>query len=982
MAPKPSPEPANEPNLIEAQSQETLLDLSAGVATSKSGETLLSLNSAQDHGSVVQRLEQLSGSERIEGVQLESSPASNARTRSSASAPEKGFTERMRSASAPAGRYEPKSELGRGGMGVVLRVRDADLRRDVAMKVLRPDRADSQSQSSARELRRFVEEAQITGQLEHPGIVPVHELGCDAQGRVFFTMKMVRGQSLSEVMRKLRAGDLETLRSYPFDRLLTAFLKICEALSFAHAHQVIHRDLKPANVMLGNFGEVLVMDWGLARVLNHARSDEPDSVKISIETDSTQRRAAAESSPEFTLDGTVVGTPAYMAPEQARGQLSRIDARTDVFALGAMLYEMLCLRPPYEADGTTQIIETAASGLIANPLTRAAKDPTIRYRLGHLPGSKIPRELDAVVMRALATNQDERYQSVLELKHDIENFMAGRPVSVRRDPVSVRLAKWVRRHPTLATSGTAAVAVVLIAAAIIAVLTANASMREAEQQQSLLASEKKARSESDTRMQAEIDRARAEKQAMAAFEEKAKVEAQAKEAAMAREKALMKRAEAGMSYNLGRDQASRARRISEPGLSRRALDVAEASFLAALASDSSFAEASFELGNLYKASNDPRCIERFVQADELQRKAGGAGDPRALVYAGDASREILRDFAAAARFYERAAAVNPDDVYARVGMGFTALLLGNFDAALLLAAQAENMDPTLWEPWHLEGTIYASEFDHTHAKQNVLFDPDLAIKSMTEAIIRCRDNGILFNERGTGYLAVGRLDEAEKDFQRARDLMPWSYAPQSNLVSVHYRRKQFQEGADLATRVLKDFPEAFELWTELGVCLLAMENFQGALNAFLQSLEVKPGRIVPLCNAALASRYLKQYEQARDYARQALALNPQYALAWHQLGLAERELGKHEDAAASFQKSFEFAPQSDSFAGEYFTQLGYLKRWAEVQKRRRVVRSGKPTGRDWLLLAGPRRAGAGADGTGQGGAQGRLRAFAWLGGRV
>ncbi len=911
------------------EGQETLLDLSAGVASTPHGETLLSLDASQGHASAIGRLAHITGTSLTDGVELEAASApSNQTTAAHANSREKSFTERLRAPAMPQSRYEPRSELGRGGMGVVLRVRDTDLRRDVAMKVLRPDRTDGHSERSQRELRRFIEEAQVTGQLEHPGIVPVHELGCDAQGRVFFTMKMVKGVPLSEVVRRLRAGDRQALAEYPLDRMLAVFLKICEALSFAHAHQVVHRDLKPANVMLGAFGEVLVMDWGLSRVL----SRPADAVPSSVETDSTERRAAGESSPEFTLDGTVVGTPAYMAPEQARGQLARIDARTDVFALGAMLYEFLCLRPPYEGSDATQLIASAAEGRIIEPLTRAAKDPTIRYRLAHLPGGRIPAELAAVAMKALSVDPADRYASVRDMQRDVENFVAGRPVSVRREPLAVRAAKWVRRHPTLAASASAAFAIVLVAATVLGWVLADASMREAESRQTLLEAERRARAESDKGMQAELERERSEKKAMAAFEEKARVEQQAKEAAMAREKALLQRARATQLYNRGRDHAARARSIRERELRANAFSLAESSFSEALKEDPEFPEASFELALLYQWFEDARAAGLFVQAHESQTRQGGKGDARALVYAADVKRIIEGDVMAAARLYEQAATVDPESPYAVVGLGFVALLGDRLDTALLLAGRAQNMDRTLWEPWYLEGSVYARRMKENGREPNLLHDPKLAVRALTEGLLRHQSSGLLYNERGTAHLAAGDIDSAEQDLNRARELMPWNYGPPSNLVTIHYRRGQYAEGCVLAYETLKEHPKAFELWNEYGNCLYALGQYAEALDAYEQCLALKKDRIAPLCNASRAARRAQDPKKAHAYALRATELRPDDALSWISLGLAQRELGEHEKALASLRTGFDLHRSEPNYAFEYFNQLAYLRKFKQTEE--------------------------------------------------
>jgi serine/threonine-protein kinase len=252
---------------------------------------------------------------------------------------------------------EIRGVLGRGGMGLVLHGRDPDLGRDLAVKVLRDDHAADPDVA-----RRFVEEAQIGGQLQHPGVVPVHALGRAADGRPYFTMKLVKGRTLADLLKE------RTTPAQELPRFLGIFQQVCQTLAYAHSKGVIHRDLKPQNVMVGTFGEVQVMDWGLAKVLGGApasRGRQPPE-----EAPSALRTVRTEQSGASSQAGSVLGTPAYMAPEQARGDVDRIDERADVFGLGAILCEILTSQPPYTAAAGWQVYPKAVAAELTDALAR------------------------------------------------------------------------------------------------------------------------------------------------------------------------------------------------------------------------------------------------------------------------------------------------------------------------------------------------------------------------------------------------------------------------------------------------------------------------------------------------------------------------------------------------------------------------------------------------------------------------------------
>lgn len=279
-------------------------------------------------------------------------------------------------------RFEILGEIGRGGVGVVFRSIDVDLGRDVAMKVLREEHADNPEVS-----RRFVEEARIEGQLEHPGIVPVYDLGLQADHRPFFTMKLVKGETYSTVLsaRKNTSDDRR--------RILSIFEQVCRTMAYAHDRGVVHRDLKPGNILIGSYGEVQVIDWGFAKVL--AEEEDPEEAEPAAGRSTTRiGRVRSGSGSTGSLAGTVMGTPAYMPPEQAQGKVARLDERSDVFALGAILCEILTGDPPY-------------TGKIGSVLNQAYK-AEVEGAQNRLKATDADEELVAIASLCLSPEMDDR----------------------------------------------------------------------------------------------------------------------------------------------------------------------------------------------------------------------------------------------------------------------------------------------------------------------------------------------------------------------------------------------------------------------------------------------------------------------------------------------------------------------------------------------------------------------------------------------
>jgi serine/threonine-protein kinase len=320
-----------------------------------------------------------------------------------------------------------------GGIGRVWLARDQSLGRDVALKELLPERA------ARPELwTRFLREARITGQMEHPGVVPIYELGQRPDDRApFYTMRFVRGRTLAEAAaayhRRRRQGDAGPLE---LRGLLTAFVGVCNAVGYAHSRGVIHRDLKPQNVVLGDYGEAIVLDWGLARVLAAPDADDADLPPLDAGPD-----VAA------TMQGQALGTPAYMAPEQAEGRVDLFGPRTDVYGLGAILYEILTSRPPFIGNDTTAVLRDVIHGELPRP--RSVVERT-------------SASLEAVCLKALARRPAERYESAKALAADVERWMADEPVSAWREPFRVRAGRWVRKRRTAVAMALAVLIVAVV----------------------------------------------------------------------------------------------------------------------------------------------------------------------------------------------------------------------------------------------------------------------------------------------------------------------------------------------------------------------------------------------------------------------------------------------------------------------------------------------------------------------------------------
>jgi serine/threonine protein kinase len=346
----------------------------------------------------------------------------------------------------PEGKYKFMRSIGFGGMKAVLQVGDKDTTRKVAMAII-PD-FDERPKG---DINRFIREARITARLEHPNIVPIHDIGTDLNGSPYFTMKYLRGHSLAVAFKNLNSGDPEALAKYTLPRLLRTFVKVANGMAFAHSKEIIHLDLKPENIHLGEFGEVLILDWGLAKFIGKEEDFEdvanvPDEFKtVSEETQSM-----------MTLDGVAKGTPGYMAPEQAAGKNKEKDERTDIYALGCILYAILTFENPLgNRRDIRNMLHDTVIGNIESP--SQLKNPK----------RSIPPRLERICLKAMDVLPDARYQSVYELRTDIFSFMGGFATKAENASTIKKTYLFVNRNWLPVLFGTTLLALLILIAILI-----------------------------------------------------------------------------------------------------------------------------------------------------------------------------------------------------------------------------------------------------------------------------------------------------------------------------------------------------------------------------------------------------------------------------------------------------------------------------------------------------------------------------------
>jgi len=377
-------------------------------------------------------------------------------------------------AAEPAGRgsrYEPLELHAQGGLGEVYVARENMLHRKVALKRLRPERR-GEPQARA----RFLLEAQLTSRLEHPGVVPVYGIGVDEKGQPFYAMRFLGGGTLDDAIKQLAARRSEEQHAelhLARNRLVKRFVTVCQTMAYAHDQGIVHRDLKPSNIMLGEYGETLVVDWGLAKLKASApaENDSPEGAAASSDGHAGQdQQGTVPDTGAATREGQVKGSPAFMSPEQARGAVSEIGPASDIYSLGATLYALLTGRPPVQDENILRLLERVERGEFPPP---RELDPSI------------PRPLEAICLKAMQHDPTHRYATAGEMAADLERYGEGEPVTAYPEPWTDRSRRWLKRHRTVVVGAAAAVVVAIVGLAVVAVIQNRSNQALAEKNEQL-----------------------------------------------------------------------------------------------------------------------------------------------------------------------------------------------------------------------------------------------------------------------------------------------------------------------------------------------------------------------------------------------------------------------------------------------------------------------------------------------------------------
>jgi serine/threonine-protein kinase len=784
--------------------------------------------------------------------------------------------------------------LGRGGMGEVLAGRDPTLNRSLAVKVLRADH-----RGNAELERRFLEEAQICGQLQHPGVVPVHDCGTLPDGRPFFTMKLVKGRTLAELLRERQspADDLP--------RFVAVFEQVCQTLAYAHSRGVIHRDLKPANVMVGEFGEVQVMDWGLAKVLPRGAPIPPapspdDGAVCTVRTGGD----------DYSRAGTVAGTPAYMAPEQARGETDALDARADVFGLGAVLCEILTGDPPYRGRGGVDVLQAASAD---------SEDAFAR-----LDGCGADAELVRLAKQCLAMSREDRprdagavAQEVTAYRRSVdERLKAAELAGVRAEERAQRTRQRLRWVLALSAAGVV----------IVALLAAGGwwvQRQWAEDDRRRAAAE---RQQAETAAAAEADLGTATAAAERGDDGTAREALERAEVRLAgggppelRERFGLLRDDLDFAAELEEARMTALETTNESaGLNWAGADAAYARAFAARGLDVTGSGAAAAVERIGQSAVKARLVTALDVWANARRQAGAEGWEGLLEAAGradDSGDQVRQQF--------REAALRSDT-------GRLKELAGGSGVAAWPAADAVLLADALLNAKEREAAVQvlraAQGRNPGDFWLNITLGEDLGASSEVLGFASpvSRDEGAGFlraavalrpraaaahNDLGVVLSGQGKAAEAEKEFREALRIQPDLGVAHSNLGALLYSQGKLAEAEREYREALRTNPGYPKAHNNLGLLLADQGKAGEAEREYKEALRLEPGFPTAHYNLGNLLKGQGQAAEAEQEYREALRLNPGDFDAHNNLGNLLRRQGKLAEAEKEYREAIRLKPE-------------------------------------------------------------------------
>lgn len=924
-------------------------------------------------------------------------------------------------------RYQLVENFAHGGLGNIWRAEDKALRREVAFKELLPKALRNKVV-----VERFLEEAQITGQLEHPGIIPIYDLGFQENGAPFYAMKLLKGGNMEKAIEEMHAlprGSSE--RQLAFTRLMRQFVSVCQAVGFAHEKGVLHRDLKPLNIMLGEFGETLVLDWGLAklvdiigeRMVSSDRSDtnapDDDFMSATAQTESrtavvrggssadeatvitptasddarsgqteaagqlnstrgataggptqgapsgatqakpsqtqqsstvtsaSQRQVTSDrSAGSQTMMGQIMGTPAYMPPEQAKGLINELDARTDIYSLGGILYKLLTNEQPIGRGKIKEVLDAVISGRIKPP---REIDPTIK------------KPLEAICQKAMATKKADRYQTAIKLAEDVEAWLADEPVSVYPEPLYVRSWRWMKRHPTLVGTSSAVLLAMIVGSTLWSIvegrrveglrLAAQGKVTEARGalDQSDFSKADSLLNEALGQVQAEHKLAAVKVTIQNQLDDVARLRAAAERERLAgvRNKAEQRLAEVQRAIDDQKDFPLAKNLLTE--------------VVTLLSSEASLKELQWEAQTRLDAVNVTltkradidtanATLAKFAEEVELTRVYGGrlSGDDSI-----DDSREAKRHGLAALKMFEIDFA-QPKNLDPRLKLlgdeAVSQWRLGLLEALLTLARQedalaqkddaddvraatrralervnqAEQLDATSQPLWFLKGDLH-NALDETDAA-NAAYQKANALKPVT------RFDHFTLGERARYQR---KFDAALLHYQDALRVDPDDFWSLYLMGLCHLQAGRPAAAAVSYTASISRRPNFAFAYIVRGYVFAVLQQFDNAQRDFAKALELEPNSYHAILNRGAAYFLAKDYDKARADFEQAETLKPDQAgplinlaeVAWQKGGqIAQndpaadatiRAAAEYQNALVALTKAVLISPQQGSL---YFTR--------------------------------------------------------------